>query len=284
MSDAFYHGKVVWVTGASSGIGEHLAYELSARGASVILSGRRLDALEAVSARLDGPNLVLPFEATDLDSLPGIVERALAWNDIDFLINNAGITQRSLAVDTGFEVYRHLMEVDYFAPLRLTQLVLPHMVARGSGHISVVSSMAGKVGGPLRTGYAAAKHACVGYFDALRAEIDAYGIGVSVILPGAVATPVALSALVGDGGRHERSDPMLDAGMAPKRAAQIILDGIAQGRREIAVGSDIEMEMLRLRAAEPELLFGILAKAGAELAAARMADGSALRETEDICR
>jgi short-subunit dehydrogenase len=266
----FYHGKVAWVTGASSGIGEALAYELAARGAAVIISGRRRDALEVVSERLGGQNLVLPFEATDLDALPGVVERAFAWKEVDFLINNAGVTQRSLALDTSFEVYRRLLEVDFFAPLRLTQLVLPRMVVRRSGHLSVVSSMAGKVGSPLRTGYSAAKHACVGYFDSLRAEVEeAYGIGVSVILPGAIATPIAFSALTGDGGRYDRPDPMLDAGLSPRRAAEIILDGIAEGRREIPVGRDHELEMLRQRAEDPEPLFAILAASGAKLADAR---------------
>jgi short-subunit dehydrogenase len=266
-----FQDKVAWVTGASSSIGEALAYELSARGASVILSGRRQDALAAVAGRLKGPSLILPFEATDFDALPAIVDKATAWKGgVDFLINNAGVTQRSLALDTAFEVYRRLMEVDYFAPLRLTQLVLPHMVARRSGHLSVVTSRAGKVGSPLRTGYSAAKFACGGYFDSLRAEVEqAYGIGVSVILPGAIATPIALSALSGDGAPHGKADPMLDAGLPPKRAAEIILDGIAEGRREIPVGRDNELEMLRMRAVDPEPLFALLAKSGAAMAAAR---------------
>lgn len=263
-----YQGKTAWVTGASSGIGEALAHELSVRGAAVILSGRRVDALQAVAARLAGPSLVLPFEATDLEALPGVVERALAWKGVDLLINNAGVTQRSLALDTDFDVYRRLMEVDYFAPLRLTQLVLPRMVAQRSGHLSVVSSMAGKVGSPLRTGYSAAKHACVGYFESLRAEVE-QAYGVSVILPGAVATPITLSALAGDGARHAQSDPLIAAGMAPRRAAAIILDAIAEGRREIPVGSDVELEMLRMRAHEPERLFEAMANLGAGLAAAR---------------
>ncbi|MCW3834459.1 SDR family NAD(P)-dependent oxidoreductase [Sphingomonas canadensis] len=266
-----FRGKVAWVTGASSGIGEALAYALSARGAAVILSGRHRGRLESAAARLGGPAFVLPFEATGFDALPAIAERAIGWREgVDLLLNNAGITQRSLALDTGFDVYRRLMEVDYFAPVRLTQLVLPHMVERRSGHLSVVSSMAGKVGGPLRTGYAAAKHACVGYFDALRSEIEVtYGIGVSVILPGHVATAVARNALTGDGGRNERADAMIDQGMTPERAAQIILDGIAAGKREIAVGNEAELEMLRLRATEPDLLFANMAAYGASLSAAR---------------
>ena len=107
------------------------------------------------------------------------------------MINNAGVSQRSLAVDTDFAVYRQLMEIDFLGPLRLTRLVLPHMIARRSGRIAVVSSVAGKVGVPLRTGYCAAKHACVGYFEALRAEVETgYSVGVTVILPGSVKTPL----------------------------------------------------------------------------------------------
>lgn len=267
-----YRGKVAWVTGASSGIGAALARELSARGANIILSGRRRDALAILCDELDGDNFVLPFEATGFDEMPSVVETALSWKSVDLLVNNAGVTQRSLALDTGFDVYRQLMEVDFFAPLRLTQLILPHMVHRRSGHLAIVSSMAGKVGGPLRTGYAAAKHACVGYFDALRAEIETtYGIGVSVVLPGHVATPVAQSALVGDGSRFERSDPMIDAGMEPASAAKVILDAIARGAREIPVGCDAELAMLRMRAQQPDLLFAEMARIGEQLMAARRA-------------
>src|SRR6202453_4673673 len=188
-----FAGKTVWVTGASSGIGEALARGLAGQGAAVVLSGRRADALAHIASEIGGEALVLPFEATDYDALPAIVAQALAWRGrVDLLINNAGVSQRSLAVDTGFSVYRQLMEIDFFAPLRLTQLVLPHMIARRSGRIAIVSSVAGKLGVPLRTGYCAAKHACVGYFDSLRSEIEAaYGISVSVITPGSVATQVA---------------------------------------------------------------------------------------------
>src|SRR5580692_705655 len=204
-----FREKTAWVTGASSGIGEALALALAERGAHLILSGRNVEALEAVATQIGRESLVLPFETTDMDALPGVVERSIAWRGgVNMLINNAGISQRSLALDTEFSVYRTIMEVDYFAPVRLTQLLLPHMVQRGSGHLSVISSVAGKVGVPLRTGYCSAKHAVVGYFDALRSEIEtAYGISVSVITPGSVATKVAHNALSGSGGRHAQADP-----------------------------------------------------------------------------
>ena len=264
-------GKTAWVTGASSGIGEALAIGLAQRGARVILSGRREDQLRRVAATAGGETLVLPFEATEYDDLPAIVEEADNWNGgIEFLFNNAGISQRSLALDTSFDVYRRIMEVDFFAPVRLTQLVLPSMVERGSGHVVIISSVAGKVGVPLRTAYCAAKHACIGYFDALRAEIEkAYGVYVSVVTPGSVRTSVAVNALTGDGKLRGQSDEYIDNGMAPEKAAQIILDGIAAGAREIVVAEGSELGALQLRQANPEALFKITSAEGARLAAVR---------------
>ncbi len=266
-----FRGKTVWVTGASSGIGEALAQGLAARGAKIILSGRRVDALEKVAKRLGAETLVLPFEATDYDALPGVVAEAEKWKrGVDLLINNAGVSQRSLALDTSFDVYRTLMEVDFFAPLRLTQLVLPGMVGRKSGAIAVVSSVAGKVGAPLRTGYCAAKHAVVGYFEALRAEVEkAYGIKVHVILPGSVKTGVSVNSLTGDGTRRGKNDVNIENGMEPARAAEIMLDGIAAGSRDIPVADGMELMALQMRAQNPEALYGFTSEEGARLAAAR---------------
>lgn len=268
-----FTGKTAWVTGASSGIGEALAKGLAARGARVILSGRRVDELQRVAGMIGGEALVLPFEATDFDALPGVVARALGWKGgVDILINNAGISQRSLALDTSFDTYRRMMEIDFFAPVRLTQLVLPSMVERKGGRIVIISSVAGKVGAPLRTAYCAAKHACIGYFDALRAEVEkAYGVGVSVVTPGSVRTAIAINAMTGEGGTRGRSDDNIDNGMAPEKAAEIILDGLAEGRREIVVAEGMELAALQMRAANPEALFDFVAQEGARLAAARAA-------------
>ena len=184
-----FAGKTVWITGASSGIGEGLALAFARAGARLVLSGRRTQALQDVAGRCQASTLVLPFDTIDLAVLPQVVAEAEAkTGGIDILVNNAGISQRSLALDTDFDVYRRIMEVDFFAPLRLTQLVLPAMVRRGGGALVNNASVAGKVGSPLRTAYCAAKHAMVGWSDALRAEITQYGISVHVVTPGFVAT------------------------------------------------------------------------------------------------
>jgi short-subunit dehydrogenase len=261
-------GKTIWITGASSGIGEGLARAMVAAGAAVILSGRRVAELERVAGEIGGETLVLPFEATDYDALPAVVAKAEGWRGgVDMLVNNAGISQRSLGLDTGFDVYRRLMEIDFFAPLRLTQLVLPAMVARRSGHLMAVSSVAGKAGSPLRTGYCAAKHAVVGYFDALRAEIAKYEIAVTVVTPGFVRTSIAANAVQGDGSTRGYSDDDIDAGISIDEAAQQIMAGLAAGQREIPVGKagGMEMALLDLKRANPDQVFDLMANAARNL-------------------
>jgi short-subunit dehydrogenase len=227
-----------------------------------VLSGRRLDALAEVAGRCQTEVLTLPFDTTDLAALPGIVERATAFTgSIDILVNNAGISQRSLALDTDFDVYRRIMEVDYFAPLRLTQLVLPGMVRRGSGALVNIASVAGKVGSPLRTAYCGAKHAMVGWSDALRAEIAQYGVTVHVVTPGFVATHIADNALTADGSvkGHDADDPV-NNGISIDEAAAQILGALATDTSEIPVGRPgaPEMQLLEFPRRNPEQLYQLM--------------------------
>ena len=261
--------ETVWITGASSGIGEALAYSWASRGAKLILSGRRAEALDAVAEACGGETLVLPFETTDYDALPGIAERALGWRGgVDVLVNNAGISQRSLARDTSFDVYRKIMEVDFFAPLRLTQLVLPAMRTARAGHFVMMSSLAGKAGSALRSGYCAAKHALIGYSDALRAETAHEGIKVTVVTPGFVRTAIATSALTADGSKRGRDDDNIAAGISAEEAAGQIFAGLDAGTREIPVGRGPEMGLLHLLRSDPERLFDAMAANGREIATA----------------
>ena len=264
-----FAGKTIWITGASSGIGEGLALAFARAGARLVLSGRRTDALAEVAGRCQASTLVLPFEATDLAILPDVVAEAEAkTGGIDILVNNAGISQRSLALDTDFSVYRTIMEVDYFAPLRLTQLVLPAMVRRGSGAIVNNASVAGKVGSPLRTAYCGAKHALVGWSDALRAEIAQYGVSVHVVTPGFVATGIAANALKGDGSVNGPNDDPVNAGISIDEAAGQILAALADGRPEIPVARDgsPELMLLDLIRSDPDQLFKVMASMAPQVA------------------
>ena len=272
-----FEGRTIWITGASSGIGEALATAFAAEGANLILSGRRRDALDAVAAGLPTPGLVLPFETTDWDGLPAVVETAWAWRGgVDMLVNNAGVSQRSLAIDTMPEVYRTLIDVDLLAPILLTQLVLPRMAGVGSGHIVAISSVAGRVGTAIRTGYCAAKHGLIGYMDALRAEVEqAYGISVTNVLPGSIRTNVAANALQADGSRRGESDANIESGIDPAECARRILDGLAANAREILVADGVEAGAAALRFQDPERLFDLVAREGARLAAEREAGGGA---------
>lgn len=264
-------GKAVWITGASSGIGEALAKALIRRGAKLILSARRESELERVKqeiveegAAADHISL-LPFDATDEAALDEAVARAReAFGRIDMLVNNAGITQRSLALETSMAVYRRVMEVDFFAPVALTQRVLPIMVAQGGGHIAVTSSVAGKVGVQLRTGYCAAKHAVMGYFDALRAEMAEHDLTVSTIVPGFIRTNISTYALRGDASEVGRPTAAIEGGMDADAAAEVIARGLEAGRREIPVGKGREMSLLWLKRAAPDLVFRMVEKIRAE--------------------
>ncbi len=248
--------QVWWVTGASSGIGAALARGLSGRGARLILSGRNVAALEAVAKQCGPGTMILPFEATDYAALPTLVDDAWEWcGRIDGLVNNAGISQRSLAVDTDFSVYQKIVDVDLLAPIALTQHLLPRMVGAGGGQIVAISSVAGIAGVPLRSAYCAAKHGLIGYHDSVRAENEHLGLKVLVVAPGSVRTNVSRNALNADGSVRGESDKAIDNGLSPDVAAAQILDAVAAGTRELVVAEGAEAAIPALRRSDPDALF-----------------------------
>lgn len=253
-----FAGKVIWVTGASSGIGEALCKIFARCGARVVLSARTEAELqrvrsECIAAGASGDNLlVVPLDIVDYDAMPGAVASVLeAFTRIDMLINNAGMSQRSFCLDTNIDVYRRMLEVNVLGQIALTKQVLPTMVERGCGHLVVTASVAGKVGVPLRTGYCAAKHAVMGFFDALRAEVAYLGIRVSTVVPGFIRTNVSTNALTGTGEKFAKEDANIAGGMDVDEAAQIIVQGLADGLEEIAVGQGEEMALLDLKRSDP---------------------------------
>ncbi|NVJ99663.1 MAG: SDR family oxidoreductase [Alphaproteobacteria bacterium] len=263
-----FAGKTVWITGASSGIGEALAYEFSAAGAKLILSARRPDELSRVKEaclQLDGAEgmMVLPLDVTDERAISDATKVARSFTGrIDMLINNAGISQRALCVDTEMATYRKLFEVDVFGQIALTKAVLPIMLEQGSGHIAVTASVAGKVGVAQRTGYCAAKHAMMGFFDALRAEVAKDGLFVTTITPGFIRTNIAKYALKGDGSAFDQVDQNIAGGMDVTDCAKVILAGLHKGKKEIAVGQGREMKALWVKRFFPNLLFRMVEKMG----------------------
>ncbi|MET0286136.1 MAG: SDR family oxidoreductase [Polyangiales bacterium] len=259
-----FAGKVVWITGASSGIGEALAYELARQGAQLILSARRQDRLEAVRSRCAHPedHRVLPFDMADLGSHARQVASVLEQlGRIDVLINNAGVSQRALAKETALEVDRRLFEVDYFGPVSLIKQVLPHMLARKAGLIVAISSVAGLVATPYRSSYAAAKAALIAFHDALRAESHEDGIRVSVVCPGFVATEIAQSALVGDGSASAGRFVVPEGALSAEAFARLTVERLRRGQSLIVVGGLKEQFVWRLARFSPSLTAKVIRRA-----------------------
>ena len=258
--------KVIWITGASSGIGKALAQTAAQQDTKLILSGRRVDALEALATELSVDCLVLPFEVTDYDALESKVDEAWAWQGrVDILVNNAGISQRCLAIDAKPEVYTELINIDLIAPIWLTQLQLKRMAEAGGAHIVAISSVAGRIGPPLRTAYSAAKFGLIGYMDALRAEVDQiHNIKVTNILPGSVATDVARNALTGNGSRRGIPDAVIDAGDDPMDCAKCIWEAVNADKPEYIYAKEMEMGLAQMRHADPDTFFDAIAGFGAQ--------------------
>jgi len=263
-----FKDKTIWITGASSGIGAALAHAFAAEGAKLILSGRRETALQEVADKCDTPSLLLPFDTADWDILGEKVRTALSWTgQVDILVNNAGISQRSLAKDTQTSVYKSILDIDLLAPIWLTQLLLPSMIECGTGHMVAISSVAGRIGVPLRTAYCAAKHGLIGYSDALRAEVEqAHGIGVTTVLPGSIKTDVARNALTSEGQKMGQSDKAIENGLPPEQCAERILAGMKAGTKEILVAEGQELAAAQLRHSDPDMLFQMTAGIGMQLA------------------
>jgi len=266
-----FKNQVVWITGASSGIGEALALEFAAEGARLILSARGEAGLNTVKTQCDeitggDHSLALPLDITDEASMASKVDAARAWGgSIDVLINNAGITQRSSCLNTDMSTYRTIFEVDVFGQIALTKAVLPIMIEQGSGHFAVTSSISGKIGVPFRTGYCAAKHAMMGFFDALRTEVDHHNIKVTTITPGYIRTAISSNAVSGDGSAYGQEDSEIRGGMNVNDCAKVIIKGFKRGKPEISVGKGFEMNALWIKRYFPKLLLKMATKQYAKM-------------------
>ncbi len=258
-----FNNKTIWITGASSGIGKALAIELSNQNANLILSSRNLDKLQEVKALCSNLNKVqvLKLDLDDYTHINKTVQTAITLFDgIDILINNGGISQRSLAIDTGITVDERIFKTNYFGTIALTKAILPYFVAKKEGQFVVITSVVGKIGTPLRTSYAASKHALHGFFDSLRAEVHKDNIAITLICPGFVKTNVSLNALTGDGSKQNTMDKATQNGLLPEYFAQKAVKAIANKKHEIVIGGKLEKLAVRVKRYFPKILAKMIRK------------------------
>lgn len=232
--------KTVWITGASSGIGEALALVCAREGANLVLTARREEELKRVAAKTGLPDeaiLILPADLYHYDQVRSLTEQVMArFGRIDVLFNNAGITSRALAIESPIEIDRKVMEIDYFSVVAITKAVLPHMIQQKSGHIVVTSSIVGKIGTPLRSAYAGAKHALHGFFDSIRQEVVDYGINVTLVCPGYINTQLTVNAITSTGEKFNKMSRNQQKGIDPLVMASKMVKAVYSNKRELVYG------------------------------------------------
>ena len=261
----YFEGKTIWVTGASSGIGEALVYALDACGAKLIISARRGDELERVRLQTRNPQTVdvLPFDLASQASVEAAIKLCLERHSrIDMLFNNGGISQRAQALETPAEIERRLMEVNFFSNILLSKAIAQHMKSKGGGHLIITSSLMGKWGFYLRSTYAAGKHALHGYYDSMRMEVEQDNIRITLLTPGFIASDISKHALDANGKATGEMDQNQAGGMSTDECARQILAGVASGKTEFGIGGK-ELLGLKLRRFFPSLFERILRKRSA---------------------
>jgi short-subunit dehydrogenase len=252
----------VWITGASSGLGRAMTLAYVARGAKVVISARRRAVLEVVRAETGRPDdvRIVTLDQTDLIGAANAARDAIAaFDGLDVVVLNGGISQRSLAMDTAVAVDEQLMRVNYLSNVAMIKAILPALVAQSSAQIAVVSSLVGVIGSPYRSGYAASKHALHGFFDSLRAELPEH-VGVTIVCPGFVQTDVSVNALTGDGSALGQMDQAQAHGLPVAHFAERALAAIAARKREVYIAGP-ERRAIWLHRFAPGLFARILRRA-----------------------
>jgi short-subunit dehydrogenase len=255
--------KIIWITGASSGIGEALCYQLNQLGAKLIISSRNREALYQVKSNCKINPLdvhVLPLDLENTDSLKDVTNEAIKiFNKIDIIIHSGGVSQRSLALETELSVAQRIMNVNFWGTVALTQHLLPSMLSKKTGHIVVISSLVGKFGTKFRSAYSASKHALHGYFDSLRTEIDP-DIKITIVCPGFIKTNVTINALTANGTKQNSMDDAQANGMPAEECAKQIIKAILSSKEEVYIGGKEKYGVL-LKRFLPGLFSKIVKKA-----------------------
>jgi dehydrogenase/reductase SDR family member 7B len=254
-----YRNKVVWITGASSGIGEALAIQFASEGARMVLSATRQNELERVKELCLNAGaadcMVLPLNLTQLGDVNELTQKVISrFGGIDILVNNGGVSQRSYTIETPIDVDRKIMEVNFFGGVALTKSVLPYMVKNGGGHLVATSSISGKFGFPLRSAYCASKHALHGFYEAIYTELYKENIKVTIAVPGRVQTNISLSAITKDGSAHGVMDHGQNEGISAEKCARKIIKAMKRGKVEVVTGGK-EIIMVYLKRYIPALFY-----------------------------
>ncbi|MFN3998168.1 SDR family oxidoreductase [Algoriphagus sp.] len=255
--------SVIWITGASSGIGEATAKKFSKEGFQVIISARNEGELNRVKLECSNPSevRVLPLDLVEINTFKENVNQAISFfGKVDIVLHNGGISQRSLIKETGLEVDRKLMEVNFFGTVALTKAILPHFISQKSGQYAIVSSLVGKFGSPYRSSYAASKHALHGFFDTLRAEHFQDNIAVTMICPGFIRTNVSINAITADGSTLGKMDEAQEKGMSPENCAAEIFSAVTRKKEEVYIGGK-ETFSVHLKRFLPSIFSKVIKKA-----------------------
>ena len=255
--------KIIWITGASSGIGEACAYIFAAEGNKLILTGTREGQLKKVQQKcidLGAECEILPADLSQTEQLDTLTDRALSFfGKIDVMFHNAGISQRGKSVDTDFSVDKKIMDINFFAPVKITKRLLPAMIAGGGGTLAVTTSISGKFGFPLRSAYASSKFALYGFFETVQGEYYDQDIRVVMVCPGRVKTNISCNALEADGTRHAQMDAGQAEGIPAEKAARKIVKAIWKQKPEVLVGGK-ELLMVYIKRFFPGLARKIVRK------------------------
>lgn len=255
-------GKTIWITGASSGIGEALTYELDKKKCKLILSSRKIEELQRVKANCTNQDNI-EIITLDLANMNAMTEKAKeafeVFGQLDLLINNAGISQRSKIIDTDISVYKKLVDINYLGTVALSKAVLPYFVKAKNGHFATITSLMGKFAGPQRSGYCGAKHALHGFFDVLRMEHEKDNINVTLICPGYVQTNIDKNALTADGSAQEKHDAENQNGLPVAVFAKQMIRAIERKKYEAYMGKK-EVMGVYLKRFFPKLLHRVVLK------------------------
>ncbi len=260
-----FKNKIAWVVGASSGIGKEMAIQLARNGAKVVLSSRKKEQLDEVLMLLGRKedHFILPLDLENSSNFEDLAKQVVdKYGHIDFLFNNGGLSQRSNASDTPLEVDRRIMEINYFGNIALTKAVLPYMQKQGSGHLVIISSIAGKFGFFLRSAYSASKHALHGFYESVMLEEEKNNIHVTIACPGKINTNISVNALNSKGNSHGKMDHNQETGMSAEECVKQLLTAVEKNKKEVLIGNK-EIKAVTLKRFFPKLFWKIIKKQSA---------------------